>query len=97
MVIWLGKRAKKERNNYKIDFSRSVPDQKLGEFDGSKMITSSSAGESHPYALKETDVILSIHPRLIDQLQLSSPFANERIVPARDAPLVPAMVLFITI
>jgi len=37
---------------------------------------SSSAGRSHPYALTETDVNLSIHPALIDQPQVSVPYAN---------------------
>ena len=40
---------------------------------------SSSAGESHPHALPEPDVNLSIHPALIAQPSVASPFANGQI------------------
>ena len=46
---------------------------------------SSSAGEFHPYALTDPDMIVSHHPALIDQPQVSSPSASERTAPARDA------------
>ena len=39
---------------------------------------SSSAGELHPYALTDPDMIVSRHPALIDQPQVSIPSANER-------------------
>ena len=37
---------------------------------------SSSPGESHPQALIDPDVNLSIHPALIAQPSVASPFAN---------------------
>lgn len=40
---------------------------------------SSSPGESHPQALPEPDVNLSIHPALIAQPSVASPFANGQI------------------
>ena len=40
---------------------------------------SSSPGESHPQALTDPDVNLSIHPALIAQPSVASPFANGQI------------------
>jgi hypothetical protein len=45
----------------------------------SRIEESSSAGESHPHALPEPDVNLSIHPALIVQPSVASPFANGQI------------------
>ena len=41
-------------------------------------IRSSSARESHPHALTQPDVNLSIHPAPIDQPQVSCPDASEQ-------------------
>ncbi len=46
---------------------------------------SSSAGEFHPYTLTDPDMIVSHHPALIDQPQVSDSFANEQKAQARDA------------
>jgi len=40
---------------------------------------SSSPGESHPQTLTDPDVNLSIHPALIVQPSVASPFANGQI------------------
>jgi len=50
---------------------------------------SSSAGEFHPHALTEPDVNLSIHPALIVQPSVASPFANGQIgwVPSQQCAL----------
>ncbi len=45
----------------------------------SRIEESSSAGEFHPHALPEPDVNLSIHPALIVQPSVASPFANGQI------------------
>jgi hypothetical protein len=52
---------------------------------------SSSPGESHPQALPEPDVNLSIHPALIVQPPGASPFANGQIDSAPFEQCVPIL------